>query len=69
MTYFFSKSKQKYVILPDGNLLYSCYIELGMVKSNLEYEMTNILRRFRNNYLKANPGKFQFMILVPSDGK
>ena len=31
--------------------------------------MMNILSWFRYNSLKTNPGKFQFMILGPSDGK
>ena len=30
---------------------------------NLEYDMTNILSWFRYNSFKANPGKFQFMIM------
>ena len=31
--------------------------------------MTNILNWFRYNSMKANPDKFQFMILGPSDDK
>ena len=42
---------------------------LGTVKSNLKYDMTNILNWFRYNYMKPNPDKFQFMILGSSDDK
>ena len=52
-----------------GNSLYSCDAELGTFISNLEYEIRNILSWFRYNSLKANPGKFQFMILGLSDDK
>ena len=69
MTYFFSRSNQKYVIFADDNTLYSCDKELGMVISNLKYNMTNILNWFRYNSMKANLDKFQFMILGPSDDK
>ena len=51
------------------NTLYSCNKELGTVISNLKYDMTNILNWFRYNSMKANPDKFQFMILGPSDDK
>ena len=51
------------------DMFYSCDKELGTVISNLEYGMTNILSWFRYNFLKANPGEFQFMILGPSDDK
>ena len=53
----------------DDNTLYSCDKKLGTVISNIEYVMTNILSWFRYNSLKANPSKFQFMILGPSGGK
>ena len=66
MTYFFSKSNLKYVILLMTTRS-SCDTELGMVISNLKYDMTNILDWFRSNSMKANPDKFQFMILEPSD--
>ena len=39
----------------DGNTLYSSGIELSSILENLKW--------FRINPLKANPGKFQFMIL------
>ena len=53
---------------PDENTPYSCDKEVGTV-INLKYDMTNILNWFRQNSMKANPDKFQFMILGPSDDK
>ena len=50
-------------------MLYSCDRELGTVISNLNCDMTNILNWFRYNFMKANPGNFQFVILGPSDNK
>ena len=52
--------------IADENTFYSCDKELGTVISNLKYDMTNT---FRHNSMKANPDKFQFMILGPSDDK
>ena len=43
--------------------LYSCDRNLLRIKENLTFDMKNILLWFRTNSLKANPGKFQFMIL------
>ena len=42
----------------DGNTLYSCREKLTLteIKKNLIFD-------FRLNSLKANPGKFQFMVL------
>ena len=53
----------------DDNKLYSCDKELGMVISNLKSDMTNILNWFRYNSMKANPDKFQFMVLGHCDDK
>ena len=35
----------------------------------MTYDMTNILDWFRHNSMKANPGKFQFMIVGRSDDR
>ena len=51
----------------DDNRLYSYDKELGTVILNLKYDMTNILNWFRHNSMKANPEKFQFMILRHSN--
>ena len=47
----------------DDNTLYSCGKWLTEIKENLVSDTKSILNWFRLNSLKANPGKFQFMIL------
>ena len=47
----------------DDNTLYSCGKSLTDIKENLVSDRKSILNWFRLNSLKANPGKFQFMIL------
>ena len=47
----------------DDNTLYSCDRNLLHIKESLTLDMKNILLWFRTNSLKANAGKFQFMIL------
>ena len=51
----------------DDNTLYSC--DKCTVKSNLKYDMKNILSWFRYNSMKANLDKFQFIILGSSYNK
>ena len=46
----------------DDNTLYSCGKSLTDIKENLVSDTKSILNWFRLNSLKANPGKFQFMI-------
>ena len=46
----------------DDNTLNSSGIELSSIFENLKHDMKTILKWFRINSLKANPGKFQFMI-------
>ena len=47
----------------DDNTLYSSGIELSSILENLKHDTKTILKWFRINSLKANPGKFQIMIL------
>ena len=47
----------------DDITLYSCGKRLTEIKENLVSDTKSILNWFRLNSLKANPGKFQFMIL------
>ena len=47
----------------DDNTMYSCGENVPKVKEDLICTMKNILKWFRLNSFKANPGKFQFMIL------
>ena len=44
-------------------MLYSCSQDLQTVIENLAYDVKNVLTCFRTNSVKANPEKFQFMIL------
>ena len=47
----------------EDNTLYSSGIELSSVLENLKHDTKTILKWFRIKSLKANPVKFQFMIL------
>ena len=47
----------------DDNTLYSCDKKLETIFSDLKYDLENVLTCFQVNSLKANPSKFQFMIL------
>ena len=47
----------------DDNITYSCGKDLPKIKEDLICTIKNILKWFRLNFLKANLGKFQFMIL------
>ena len=47
----------------DDNTSYSCDKKLETIFSNLKYDLENVLSWFQVNSLKANPSKFQFMIL------
>ena len=47
----------------DDNTLYSCNKNLEHVFSNLKYDLRNVLDWFKVNSIKANPSKFQFMVL------
>ena len=60
---FFFIEKSEICNFADDNTLYSCDKSLLRMKENLIFDMKNILFWFRTNSLKANTGKFQFMIL------
>ena len=47
----------------DDNTLYSSNKELEIVFRNLETDLNYFLAWFNINSLKANPGKFQFVVL------
>ena len=47
----------------DDNTIYSCTKNLETVSKNLEHDMINVSKWFNVNSMKANPKKFQFMIL------
>ena len=47
----------------DDNSIYSCTKNLRTVLKNLKHDMINVSKWFKVNSMKANPKKFQFMIL------
>ena len=47
----------------DDNTIYSCNNNLQTVFKNLKHDMINASKWFKVNSMKANPKKFQFMIL------
>ena len=47
----------------DDNILYCCQANLKTVLKNLEHDASKHLHWFKINSMKANPAKFQFMIL------
>ena len=49
----------------DDNIIYSCQNDLKTILEDLRYDdIVTLLRWFRENSMKANPKKFQFMIFV-----
>ena len=60
---FFFIEKSEICNFADNTTLYSCDRDLLCIKENLTFDMKNILLWFRTNSLKANAGKFQFMML------
>ena len=60
---FFSITKSEVCNFADDNTLYSCNKNLEHAFSNLKYDLRNVLDWFKINSKKANPGKFQFMVL------
>ena len=60
---FFFVEKSETCNFADDNTIYSCGENVPKIKEDLICTMKNILKWFRLNSLKANTGKFQFMIL------
>ena len=60
---FFFTEKSEICNVADGNTIQSCGKDLPKINEDFICTMKNILRWFRLNSLKANPGKFQFMTL------
>ena len=56
---FFFVEKSKIYNFADDNTIYSCGKDLPKIKEDLICTVKNILKWFRLNSLKANPGKFQ----------
>ena len=47
----------------DDNSIYSCQNDLKTILEDLRYDMVFLIRWFKENSMKVNPKKFQFMIL------
>ena len=60
---FLNDTKSEICSFADDNKLYSFDKTLDTIFSNLKYDLENVLSWFQANSLKANPSKFQFMIL------
>ena len=60
---FFELSKTEICNFADDNTIYDCGSSLQTIVANLEHDACNLLQWFKINSLKANPNKFQFMIL------
>ena len=52
----------------DDNTIRCCGKMLGDIFNNLKFNLGHILKQFKVNSLKPNPGKFQFMILASNTG-
>ena len=63
MIYFFKIQKSNICNFEDDNTLHSCSQDLQAVTEKLTYDVKNVLTWFKINSMKANPEKFQFMIL------
>ena len=61
--FFFFVEKSEICNFADDNTVYSCGKDFAKIKEDLICAMKNVLELFMLNSLKANPGKFQFMIL------
>ena len=61
MLFFISKSE--ICNFADDNTLSSCRKMLGNILHNLKFDLGHILKWFKVNSSKPDPGKFQFMIL------
>ena len=58
--------KTKICNFADDSTIYSCNNNLQTILKNLKHDMVNVLKWFKVNSIKANPQKFQFMILDKS---
>ena len=63
---FLSIEKSDICNFTDDNTLYSHDSNLPLILNNFEHDMMNLLYWFKINSLKADPGKFKFMILGKS---
>ena len=60
---FFSIQKPEMCNFADDNTLFCGEKNLDLVFINLNSDLSNVMDWFKINSLRANPGKFQFMVL------
>ena len=60
---FFSIKKSEVCNFADDNTLFCGDKNLDLVFFNLNSDLSNVMDWFKNDSLKDNPGKFQFMVL------
>ena len=60
---FFSILKSEVRYFADENTLFCGDKNLDLVFLNLNSDLSNVMDWFKINSLRANPGKFQFMVL------
>ena len=61
--YFFSIKKSEVCNFADYNTLFSGDKNVDLVLFNVNSDLSNVMDWFKINPLRANPGKFQFMVL------
>ena len=66
---FFPKTESEVCNFADDNTRYTSNKDLNHVFNNLYYALNNVLEWFKFNPPKANPDKFQFMVLGASKNK
>ena len=60
---FFVIEKSDICNFADDNTLYSCVANLKRVSENVEHNASKLLYWFKTNSMKANPEKFEFIML------
>ena len=60
---FFSIQKSEVCNFADDNTLFCGEKDLDLVFLNLNSDLSNAMDWFKINSLRANPGKFQFLVL------
>ena len=63
MIFLYLLKKTEICNFADDNTIYDCGEDLSNILENLKHDLKILLKWFRINSLRANPRKFQFMIL------
>ena len=51
----------------DDNTIYSCHLNVDCIVQDLQNDSKVAIKWFENNYMEANPTKFQFILLSPQN--